>query len=298
MPHPRSIRRTVVPARRLHPAVAALCAGALLLAGCASATTGNGVLGSTLNSQGAGGAAPVAGPSGAPSVGASGGASGGPSGVPSTPTSGPSTPSTTPATPSTPATSAPATPYPSDYAQAILSAWGSHDLVRLTLLMDAADATHLLTLGDPDRHWTAVPGGGTTGSTYAQFYNNNGDWLVLKLNDNDLLSKLFHAGRLNTWDPISYPNDATAYAKEFVDGWIDGNQARITKLSSSAVTSYFLTLTTPDSSYTAGPAPGGGTAGHQHIEIKDAGTSLDTTLTIADQSLGGAHAIEDCTPGC
>ncbi len=277
MPYPQPIRRAVA----LRLAGAALCASALLLAGCASTTNGNGVLGNTQNSQGTGGAAPVAGPS----AGSSGGAS-----------SGPSTPATAPATPSTPATSAPATPYPSDYAQAILNAWASHSLGRLTLLMDATDANHLLSFGDPDRHWTSVPGGGAAGSTYAQFYNNSGDWLVLKINDNDLAAKTYHAGRLSTWDPISYPTDATAYTKEFVNGWIDGNKARMTKLSSASVTSHFLGLTTPDASYTVTILDG--TMGHQHVEVTDASASLDTTLTIADPLLGSAHAIETCTPGC
>lgn len=284
MSHPQSIRRTIAPGRRLRLAGAALCASALLLAGCASANTGNGTLGNIQNAPGPGGTAPVAGLSGAPSAGA---------------TSTPAATSTPTATPSTPATSAAPPPYPSDYAQAILAAWAAHSHARLTLLMNATDATHLLAIGDPDRHWTSVMGaGGAAGSSYPTYYNNSGDYLVLQLNNQDLATRTYHAGRLNLWDPITYPNDASAYTKEFVNGWINGNKARMIKLSSASVTSQFLALTTPDFSYTMGAAPGGSDAGHEYIEVKEASVSLDATLKVADPLLGGAHAIEACYSGC
>jgi len=270
---------------------AALCAGVLLvLAGCGTAhDKGQGELGGVRVTPGLGGSAPAAQPSGiSPSPG-------------QTPPTGSGTPgpgqSTPPASGPPSASPTETTPYPSDYAAAILDAWAKHNLVLLTLLTDPLDASHLLAIGDPDRHWTPVPGAaGAAGSTYASFYNANGDWLVLRLDDTSLAARLFHAGRLNTWDPISYPNVAKAYAKEFVDGWVNGNKARMTKLSSAAVTNYFLTLATPDFSYTLG-TPDSGT-GHTHVPVTEASVSLDTALSMLISALGQAHAIDGCVPGC
>jgi hypothetical protein len=270
----------------------ALCAGLLLLAGCGTShDKGQGVLGSMQGLPGTGGSAGVGLPGGSPTPGAT--ASSGSPGSPG----GTGTPTTTPTSaPPSPSPSA-STPYPSDYAVAILDAWAKHNLVRLTLLTNATDAAQFLTIGDPDRHWTAATGaGGAAGSTYPAFYNANGDWLVLKLNDADLAGHIFHAGRLYTWDPISFPNAATAYAKEFVDGWINGNKARMTKLSSTTITNYFLTLTAPDFSYTLGSPDSG--AGHTHVEVSEASVSLDTALSMVLSTLGHAHAIDGCTPGC
>jgi len=280
MPHPLRARLAGV-----------LCAGVLLLAGCGTSHgKGQGVLGGMNVPPGAGASAGVGLPGTSPTPGATG-STGSPGGTGGT---GTPTTSTTTGTPTT-QTSA-STPYPSDYAAAILDAWAKHNLVLLTLLTDTLDATQLLTVGDPDRHWTAVPADAGAGSTFAAFYNANGDWLVLKLNNADLAGHLFHAGRLYTWDPISYPKVATGYAKEFVDAWINGNKARMTKLSNTAITNYFLTLTPPDSSYTLGSPDSG--VGHTHVEVSEASVSLDTALSMLLSTLGQAHAIDGCTPGC
>ncbi len=257
-------------------ALAVTAAATVMMAGCgSSAPSGTGALASTSES---------------PMPGASASASPAGSATPtatSTPTSGAATKTST------------ATPYPSNYAQAILNAWKAKDSARLTLLTSSTTAHHMISgLGSVNQHWTHIRDDGAMGSTYASYYNSAGDLLVLRLVNATMAAHKYHAGTLDTYDKMSYPSDPTAYVKKFVDGWIDGNVARMRLLSGSGVTNHFLTLTTPDSSYTVGPAPQGGAAGTDPIEIKEASVSLDQTVKVAFPVLGGPHAIEDCLPTC
>ena len=215
------------------------------------------------------------------------------------------TPSTaTPSTGGTPttaatATTAPAThTYPSDYAGEILKAWAAHDTAYLKLLTSSATTTQLYGLGHPDMHWTSVGGDGAAGSSYQTYDNKNGDSIVIRTGNQATAAKQWHAGDVQTWDPITFPHDATAYAKAFMNAWINGNKIRMVRLSSQAVAQHFTALTTPDSSYTVGEAPGGNAAGHSYLEIKDAASSLDVVIVIANPVLGSAGALEDCNPTC
>ena len=219
-------------------------------------------------------------------------ASGAASGAPS------SSPTPTPAATVT-VTAKPPAPYPTNYAQAILDAWKAKDMSRLSLLTSASIASHLINdLGSVNQDWIHVRDDGAMGSSYATFYNDKGDLLIVRMGNEAMAQKKYHAGTIETYDGMIYPNDAQAYVKRFVDAWQDGNAARMRLLSSDSVTTHFLGLTVPNSSYTIGEGPDGGAAGHIEIEIKEPTVSLDQNVIVADPVLGGPHAIEDCYPSC
>ena len=96
-------------------------------------------------------------------------------------------PACRPRRPSHHASSAPSShAYPSDYARAILTAWGGHDTSYLTLLTNTSTKNQLYGYGSLDQHWTLASSQGATGSSYASFYNRDGDWIVLRsVNDRD-----------------------------------------------------------------------------------------------------------------
>jgi len=207
------------------------------------------------------------------------------------------TPATTPGSTTRP-TNAPAShSYPSNYFAAILAAWKAHDTAYLTLLTNASTATQLYGFGNINQTWTGTGSQGAAGSTYESFYNNAGDWLTLRSTNQDTTSKTWHAGSINNWDKMTFPSDANAYVKRFVDAWINGNVARMSLLSNATMAAQFTAMSTkPDSSYTT--SSHGAAAGHSYYEVKDPSISLDITLQVANQFVGAEHAIENCYSGC
>jgi hypothetical protein len=212
---------------------------------------------------------------------------------PATPTGGPTTSGTS--TPSQTAT--PVAGYPSNYALAVLTAWRVRDTARLTQLTSSHDANYLLnTLGSTDQHWTHIRDDGAMGSTYATYYNTNGDSITIQLGNEALSAKQYHAAMIQNFDKMVYPTDASKYVHAFVDAWIFGNKQRMTLLSSAAITSHFLGLTLPDATYQVSMVPGGGAAGHVQFEIKESSVGLDQKVLVTDPLLGTPHAIENCYP--
>ena len=179
-----------------------------------------------------------------------------------------------------------------------MSAWGSGDRAFLTLLTTAATAHQLLdNLGDPDQHWTSLGGDGAAGSTYTRYYNQDGDQITIRTSNAEVAAHHWHAGSVQTWDPMAYPSGDVAYVKEFVGGWIAGNKTRMELLATQSLTTHLLSLPTPSSGFTATELPGSDTA-HRDVRVVDATTSLDLKLSVNVGSLGAAHAIEDCDPTC
>ncbi|HEY7176330.1 MAG TPA: hypothetical protein VH442_15550 [Micromonosporaceae bacterium] len=263
---PSATFRTV--AHRTLPGMVAAAALALSVAACNHAATGTGVLGAASNPS--------------PGFGAVSGA----------PSSGATTPTATPTK-----TGATARPYPSDYARAILTAWSAHDTSYLTLLTGTSTKNQLYGIGTVDQHWTLANSQGASGSSYSAFFNRDGDWLVLRTINAQTAAHQWHAGSVQTWDKISYPTDATAYVTYYMNAYIDGNTARMTKLGTQTMTTHFVGLASkPDSGYALGAAEG--TAGHTHIEVTEASVSFDVTFRLANQTLGQAGAIEGCDSGC
>jgi hypothetical protein len=258
------------PGRGSKLVLTAATAALMLLTGCASNSKPNG--GGQLGQ--------VSGPVTTP-----GGTGGG------TPSTGPTnTPTITPTTPHTPPPASHA--YPSDYAKEILLAWAARDRSYLTLLTDTSTANQILGWGNINTHWTLINGEGAAGSNYATYYNNGGDYIVIRT-VNDLVSRhQWQAGSIQTWDQMTFPVDATQYTKELVDGWISGNKARMSFLGSTALTTTLLGLTTPSTGYSI-PTPTS-----TSVEIKDPTTGLDAVLALDATKLGHQHAITGCISGC
>jgi hypothetical protein len=184
-----------------------------LTAGCARHAGGNG--------SGALGTNPTA---GSPAATASSDPGLGGGGTPTATPTG--TPATTPAaTPTHTPTPAPAThAYPADYAGAVLAAWAARDSAYLTLLTSSATAHTVLGYGNINTHWTLIRDDGAAGSTYASYYNNGGDEVVLRLTNDEIAAHHWHAATVQSWDVMTFPGTATAYARKYVDGWIAGNR--------------------------------------------------------------------------
>jgi hypothetical protein len=229
----------------------------------------------------------------------SGGGTGGLAGAGTSSAPVATTPATTPGTPSTtPPTNAPAShSYPTNYFAAILAAWKAHDTAYLTLLTNASTAAQIFGYGNINQTWTGTGSQGAAGSSYESFYNNAGDWLTLRSTNQDTTSKTWHAGSVNAWDKMTFPADANAYVKRFIDAWINGNVARMSLLSNSTMAAQFTGMSAkPDSSYTT--SSHGAASGHSYYEVKDPSISLDITLQLANQFVGSEHAIESCYSGC
>ncbi|HEU0239652.1 MAG TPA: hypothetical protein VFR11_10295 [Micromonosporaceae bacterium] len=138
---------------------------------------------------------------------------------------------------------------------------------------------------------------GRHGSSYSSFFNKSGDFIVIRTINQQTAAHQWHAGSVQTWDKISYPSDPVAYVKYYMDAYLDGNTARMTKLGNQTMTTHFMGLASkPDSSYTVGTPDG--TAGHTHIEVTEASVSFDVIFRLANQNLGQANAIEGCDSGC
>lgn len=187
--------------------------------------------------------------------------------------------------------------YPADYAQAVLNAWSSGDTSYLILLTDADTAAHIHAFGNINHHWTHIRDDGAAGSSYDSYYNNAGDEITIRVINDEISQHHWHAGSVQSWDPMTFPAGATAYAKKLVDGWINGNKARMNLLGTTGLTGIYLALDTPSSGYTLG-APFASGPDDVEVEIKDTSTSLDTSVIIHTATLGHQHAIIGCDIGC
>jgi hypothetical protein len=131
------------------------------------------------------------------------------------------------------------TGYPTDgqaYAEAALAAWGEHDQARLDQMRDPGN-TIFQTISSPayDQHFQLDHCSGAAGSTYCSVYNNAGDDLELRLNNQMLGGP--RAVVSGEFRPITFPTDMQAYAQEALDAWLAHNPARISYLlTSDAVT--------------------------------------------------------------
>jgi len=261
LPHPRRGRRLVL-------TVAATAALALLGA-CTSGSspTGGGQLG---------GESPPA-----TSPGAGDG----------TPTTTPTTPTTTPTTPHTspPASHA----YPSDYSLAVLTAWGARDHAYLALLTSTSAANLMFGWGNINTHWTFVNGEGAAGSDYNSYFNNGGDYIVIRTVNPMTSAQQWHAATIQTWDQMKFPAGPTDYAKELVGGWMTGNRARMDFLGTSALTILLQGKTPPSTDYTATY-----NATNKEVEIQDAATSTDISFIVDTTKLSHHNAITGCDIGC
>jgi hypothetical protein len=78
--------------------------------------------------------------------------------------------------------------------------------------------------------YTFVNCSGAAGSSYCLFFNAVGDELRLRVS-NPALGQPRAMGTGSTFSPITFPSDNAAYAKEALDAWQAGNEARLKLLT-------------------------------------------------------------------
>jgi hypothetical protein len=202
------------------------------------------------------------------------------------------------ASPST-ATSKPPS-YPTnakDYAIATATAWasggGRSNPERFAQLATEGAMLQVETWKGIDGHWGYISCDGTAGSSHCLFRNYNGDELTITI-VNQYLGQP-HAATEMLIDKTLYSTDATAYARNFMLAWVNGNTPRMLALSSQSVVDKTKTLTAISSSTTIAS----GAAGSTYVKFEGLGPDLGRGLTIRVEnlSLGKRSAIKCITDG-
>ena len=150
------------------------------------------------------------------------------SATPSIPgTTSPTTPPTTTAPPPAPVT------YPgsaSAYANAAVTAWSTGNTARLGQLNDPANSVFdTLNAGNYDKHFGVYQCSNADPSSVCVLFNNVGDELDLHVRN--VLVGHAHAVVDGEWNPITFPTDLQAYAKEALDDWGKHNTAAVALLT-------------------------------------------------------------------
>jgi hypothetical protein len=171
------------------------------------------------------------------------------------------------------------------YGAALLSAWGAKNTARVAQLATAAT---ILQLRDPQSQdkttWTTASCDATGESTVCLYRNGYGDNVTLSVTTAALGRPTAVTEAL--LERTEYAKSRTAYASAFVAAWQSGNTARMSRLATSDVVSFFKSrepfkdLTTVDmgTKVRIMPASAGGGSG-----------TYD--LTVDEGRLGSAHAI-------
>jgi hypothetical protein len=177
-----------------------------------------------------------------------------------TPTSGTNTatgagaaggvPTTSAPAPTTPAPTTPSITYPSDaaaYAAAVRVAWKDGDTATLNALIAGSVGSELSGIpGSTNQNWhvLGMPCQGAAGSSFCFAYNDNGDKLTIKL-DNQLLGQA-HAVNDVQFNATALTGDVVA---EFVGAWLEGNTWRMQVLAGGTVTAFATGHATPTQDY-------------------------------------------------
>lgn len=218
-----------------------------------------------------------AGPPVSAGLGSKGGTSATPSATRSVP---PTTPSTT-----GPTTAAAVVTYPnsaSAYANAVVTAWGTGDTVRLGQLNDPGDTVFdTLNAGNYNKQFSLYQCSNADPSSVCVLFNKFGDELDLHVRN--VLVGHAHAVVDGEWNPITFPTDLQAYGKEALDDWGKHNTAAVALLTNQPNDSAFSSV--PDSHRSDQWAFNGsqGATGHLIYEWKGA--------------TGGIISIEFNNPG-
>ena len=105
-----------------------------------------------------------------------------------------------------------------EYAHAAVAAWAAPDLLRLADLTTTEVHDRIIDLpGPPDQDWAFVQCDDQTTWWACSFYNTEGDYLVLTLDD-ERLGEPRAVVDLD-FEPTAYPAAARAYAEAFVTAW-------------------------------------------------------------------------------
>ena len=148
----------------------------------------------------------------------------------------PSAAASTSPTTNPPASTAPPPPpvtYPdsaSAYANAAVTAWSTGNTTRLGQLNDPGNSVFdTLNAGDYDKHFSVYQCSNADPSSTCVLFNKVGDELDLHVRN--VLIGHAHAVVDGEWNPITFPTDLQAYAKEALDDWGKHNTAAVALLT-------------------------------------------------------------------
>jgi hypothetical protein len=184
-------------------------------------------------------------------------------------------PGPTSAPPTANATSGGGTPsFPKDgqtYTKLALAAWMSHDASTLDQYEDSGGQLHTMLScnGCYNTAFNLSNCSGAAGSTYCLYINAVGDELRLRVS-NPLLGQPRAMGTGSTFNPITFPSDNSAYAKEALDAWQAANDPRLGLLTAKPFTAAQITAlgADPAQNWTANGSDGA--AGTVYLRFKDA----------------------------
>jgi len=172
-----------------------------------------------------------------------------------------------------------------EYGIQTCAAWVAGDTERVRELTTPDAAARLAAAREyADPSWQYTTGEGGMGSQYCSFHDNRGYGVVMRIRADLLGGK--HAVIDLQFDPMEYPNAATAYVDQFVRSWVGGDQARMGELAVSDVVSYCLRYTPPKTWTLTSDH----TLGHTVVRVAD-GSGFDETMQVTNQLLGQPHAV-------
>jgi predicted small lipoprotein YifL len=173
------------------------------------------------------------------------------------------------------------------YAESVLAAWKQHQLEWLGDLTTPEVQEQIIEIpGPPNQSWTYHRCDNTAGSAYCEFFNADGDAIVLRIST-PLLGKA-HATIEVSLDQTEYSMNAVTYVKAFLDAWKAGNLPRMRTLANQNEVDYFTHYTPPDAYSTCTD----GAAGSTYVRVYNS-DGLNYTLRVVNQELGKKHAIAE-----
>ena len=171
-----------------------------------------------------------------------------------------------------PATHTPPT-FPTDaaaYTKAALVAWAARDVSTLDQFEEPGGQLHtmLACTGCYNTAFTLANCSGAAGSTYCLYINAVGDELRLRVN-NQLLGYPRAMGTGSSFDPITFPSDDTAYAKEALAAWQAGDDPRLALLCAQPYSVVTMTALGASRSATWTASGSEGAAGTVYVRFSD-----------------------------
>ncbi len=136
---------------------------------------------------------------------------------------------------------------------------------------------------DMDMAWTFIECDGAAGSSFCTYRNGEGSDLILRVPNAQ--PETVNEVRV---DRTVFAPDADAYARHFVEAWINSNQARLRALSTPDVASFAINNPPPESGYEVAHSP----SEVPEYEVRSA--SRDYLLILRGQ-LGRPNAITSIT---
>jgi hypothetical protein len=157
------------------------------------------------------------------------------------------------------------------YTKLAVAAWVARDVSTLDQYEDSGGQLHTMLAcnGCYNTAFNLSNCSGAAGSTYCLYINAVGDELRLRVS-NPLLGQPRAMGTGSTFNPITFPSDNGAYAKEALDAWQAGNDPRLALLTAKPFTAAQITAlgANPAQSWTANGSDGA--AGTIYLRFKDA----------------------------